>query len=98
MSCLWYFAILSQNVTIGRNEVKKYLRFLFLVTVCECTVISNVTQIIQILKVSSIRRRSLKIIGPRMGKDKKGYHIEDYYEQDSLSLLSSHEEGKHEGM
>lgn len=47
---------------------------------------------IQILKVSSVRRRSLKIIGPRMGKDKKGCRIEDYYERGSLSLPSRYEE------
>lgn len=52
---------------------------------------------IQKLKVSSIRIRSLKINGPTCEKDEEAYHIEDYYEWSSLSLKSEHEERKHAG-
>lgn len=44
------------------------------------------TQMIQILKVSSVRKRSLKIIGPRCWKNEKDCQIEDYYEQGSMYL------------
>lgn len=33
-------------------------------------------------------KKSLKIIGPRCGKDEEGYENEDYEEQGSLSLRS----------
>lgn len=52
---------------------------------------------IQKLKISCIRKRSLKINGPRCRKDEEAYHIEDYYEWGSLYLRSEHEERKHAG-
>lgn len=53
----------------------------------------SATQMIQILKVSSIGKKSLKIIGPRCGKDEEGYHIEDYSEQGSYSWDQSMKKG-----
>lgn len=69
--------------------------YIYLKTFARNKPVNSATQMIQILKITCVRKSLLKIMGHRCGKDERLCHIEDHYEQGSSSLRSKHEEGRH---